>query len=148
MSSINGSVPFIPAYQPVEKGHIDNDKPKQNPLDKTAGEDAEVFTGKNTGISAGDESRAHAIRNQLAQTFLASDEKPVDNSLVPERQSAADLLPTDKKNIDNSLIPERPPAADLLPSDKKPIDNSLVSAKRDAIDFEIKSDGNGGWIKA
>lgn len=126
MSSINGSVPFIPAYQPVEKGHIDNDKPKQNPLDKTAGEDAEVFTGKNTGISAGDESRAHAIRNRLAQTFLASDEKPVDNS----------------------LIPERPPAADLLPSDKKPIDNSLVSAKRDAIDFEIKSDGNGGWVKA
>ena len=126
MSSINGSVPFIPAYQPVEKGHIDNDKPKQNPLVKTAGEDAEVFTVKDGRISAGNESRAHANRNRLDRDFPA----------------------TDKKRIDNSLVPERPLAADLLPTDATPIDNSLVSAKRDAIDFEIKSDGNGGWVKA
>lgn len=148
MSSINGSVPSIPAYQPVEKGHIDNDKPRQPSLDKIAGKDAEVFTVKDGRISAGDESRAHANRNRLERDFPATDKKFIDNSLVPARQSAADLLPTDKKNIDNSLIPERPPAADLLPSDKKPVDNSLVSAKRDAIDFEIKSDGNGGWVKA
>ena len=148
MSSIKSSIPFTPAYPPVAKGHIDSDQSRTIPLDKTAGEDAEVFTVKDGRISAGDESRAHANRNRLERDFPATDKKFIDNSLVPERQSAADLLPTDKKNIDNSLIPERPPAADLLPSDKKPIDNSLVSAKRDAIDFEIKSDGNGGWIKA
>ncbi|MEW5716571.1 MULTISPECIES: hypothetical protein [Pseudomonas] len=43
MSSINGFNPHAAMYQAVEIGGFDNDKPRHNPLDQTAGDDAEVF---------------------------------------------------------------------------------------------------------
>ncbi|MDR9878397.1 hypothetical protein RJC98_24715 [Pseudomonas allii] len=42
MSSINGFNPYTAAYQALAT-HIDNDQPRHNPLDDTAGDDAEVF---------------------------------------------------------------------------------------------------------
>ncbi|MBV4455226.1 MULTISPECIES: hypothetical protein [Pseudomonas] len=42
MSSINGLNPYLSAYQALAT-HIDTDQPRHNPLDHTAGDDAEVF---------------------------------------------------------------------------------------------------------
>lgn len=42
MSSIYGSNPYASAYQAFAT-QIDNDHPRKNPLDDTAGDDAEVF---------------------------------------------------------------------------------------------------------
>ncbi|AZE61634.1 hypothetical protein PFLU3_41480 [Pseudomonas fluorescens] len=103
MTSINGFVPFIPAQHPADKSRIDSDQARHNPLDKTAGEDAEVFDDKKAGISASDEARAQANRNRLDGNFL--------------------------------------------PSDEKTVDDAQLNAKREPIDFEIKSDGKDGWVK-
>ncbi|SFU46095.1 hypothetical protein [Pseudomonas sp. OV546] len=43
MSSINGFSPYAPMPPAFNIDRIDNDHPRHNPLDQTAGEDAEVF---------------------------------------------------------------------------------------------------------
>lgn len=42
MSSVTGFNPHLSAYQALAT-RIDNDQPRHNPLDHTAGDDAEVF---------------------------------------------------------------------------------------------------------
>jgi len=73
MSSINGSAPFVPAYQPAAKHPIDNDVPRKNSLDKQAGEDAEVSNGKGGWKNIGNATRDHANRTRLDRNFLPSD---------------------------------------------------------------------------
>ncbi|MGY2272307.1 MULTISPECIES: hypothetical protein [Pseudomonas] len=46
MSSITGHNPYAAAY-PAFATRIDNDQPRHNPLDDTAGDDAEVFDPNN-----------------------------------------------------------------------------------------------------
>lgn len=46
MSSIGGFNPFASMYQAFEIGGIDSDKPRHNPLDQSAGDDAEYFDYK------------------------------------------------------------------------------------------------------
>lgn len=129
MSSINGSSPSFPAYQPVDNGRIDNDKARYNPKEENEiGDDAEVSDGKGGWKSIGDEYRAHANRSRLDQNFLPSDEKAVDNSQVNTARSRLDR--------------------NFLPSDEKAVENAKGNANRDPIDFEIKSDGKGDWVKA
>ena len=82
MSSISDSIPFVPAYQPAGKHPIDNDVPRTNPLDKQAGEDAEVSNGKGGWKSIGNATRDHANRTRLDRNFLPSDKKIVDDSRV------------------------------------------------------------------
>ena len=43
MSSIGGLNPYASMYQAFEVAGIDNDKPRHNPLDQSAGDDAEYF---------------------------------------------------------------------------------------------------------
>lgn len=43
MSSINGYTPSSSMFPPQQPGRIDYDKPMHNPLDQTAGDDAEEF---------------------------------------------------------------------------------------------------------
>ncbi|WP_330211658.1 hypothetical protein [Pseudomonas sp. AM4(2022)] len=128
MSSIKSSIPFTPAYPPVAKGHIDSDQSRTNPLDKTAGEDAEVSNGKGGWKNVGSEYRAHANRNRIDQPTLPSNKKIIDDS-----QANAQLYRPDHN---------------FLPSDKKTIDDSQANANHDPIDVEIKPDGKGGWVQA
>ncbi|MCK3832989.1 hypothetical protein [Pseudomonas fluorescens] len=129
MSSINGSSPSFPAYQPVDNGRIDNDKARYNPKEENQiGDDAEVSDGKGGWKNIGDEYRAHANRSRLDQNFLPADEKAVDNSQVNTARSQLDR--------------------NFLPSNEKAVENAPGNANRDPIDFEIKSDGKGDWVKA
>ncbi|MBY8973293.1 hypothetical protein J1G33_23175 [Pseudomonas sp. P867] len=129
MSSINGSSPSFPAYQPVDNSRIDNDKARYNPKEENQiGDDAEVSDGKGGWKNIGDEYRAHANRSRLDKNFLPADEKAVDNSQVNTARSQLDR--------------------NFLPSDEKAVENAPGNANRDPIDFEIKSDGKGDWVKA
>ncbi|MCK3828403.1 MULTISPECIES: hypothetical protein [unclassified Pseudomonas] len=129
MSSINGSSPSFPAYQPVDNGRIDNDKARYNPKEENQiGDDAEVSDGKGGWKNIGDEYRAHANRSRLDQNFLPADEKAVDNSQVNTARSQLDR--------------------NFLPSDEKAVENAPGNANHDPIDFEIKSDDKGDWVKA
>lgn len=117
MSSIKSSIPFTPAYPPVAKGHIDSDQSRPNPLDKTAGGDAEVSNGKGGWKNAGAEYRAHANRNRIDQPPQPSTKKTVDDSQVNAPLYRPDHTP--------------------LPSDKKNLDDSPVNANHGPIDVEI-----------
>ncbi|KRP41135.1 hypothetical protein SAMN04490190_0608 [Pseudomonas libanensis] len=127
MFSINGSTPSIPAYPPVSTSPIDNDAPRHNPLEKNQiGDDAEIFNGNGGGKNVGNHFRADFNRKRIEQDFLSSD----------------------KKTGDSSQVSPRPPFSNMLPTDEKASDNSLININPAPIDFEIKSDGNGGWVKA
>lgn len=160
MSSIKSYVPFTPAYPPVGKGHIDSGQARHNPLDKTAGEDAEVASGKGGWKNASSDYRAHANRSRLDHKFLPSDKKIIDNAqanvgnLPPNTAYGPAILPSDHNAVD---IPEvnvairHPNTAfrpAILPSDHNAVDDAQANAHREPIDFEIKSDGNDGWTKA
>lgn len=150
MSSINGSVPSIPTYQPTGKHPIDHDVPRNNPLDKQAGEDAEVSNDQGGWKNIGNATRDHANRIRLDRNFLPSDEKNVDASGVSTnfRPIAADLLPTDKKTFDDTWGSAKGEPVDFeIESDGK---GSWVRAggEQHPIDYEIQSDGKGGWVKA
>ena len=132
MSSINGSAPFVPAYQPAAKHPIDNDVPRKNSLDKQAGEDAEVSNGKGGWKNIGNATRDHANRTRLDRNFLPSDKKIVDDSRVN----------THIQYHGSGTLPA------FSTSDYKALDDSPSNTHREPIDFEIKPDGNGGWTKA
>ena len=85
MPSISDSIPFVPAYQPAGKHPIDNDVPRTNPLDKQAGEDAEVSNGKGGWKTHGSATRDHANRTRLDRNFLPSNKKIVDDSRVSSK---------------------------------------------------------------
>ncbi|WP_218581559.1 hypothetical protein, partial [Pseudomonas sp. L13] len=145
MSSINGSVPSIPTYQPTGKHPIDHDVPRKNPLDKQAGEDAEVSNDKGGWKTIGNATRDHANRIRLDRNFLPSDEKNVDASAVStnSRPIASDFLPTN--TIDDRWVSAN------RDFDTKPIgspDQPKAGAVQEPIDVEIRSDGNGGWVQA
>lgn len=170
MTSISGSAPSLPAYQPAGKNPIDNDTPRQNPLDKKAGEDAEVSYGKGGWKNISNETRAHTNRTRLDQNFLPPNKKiehrnPYTKPAIP---------PSDNKIVDGSQnnIGHRNPLTlpAIPPSDNKIFDDSQINAHREPIDFEIKprgnpdqpkastdqepmdveikSDGKGGWVMA
>lgn len=132
MSSINGSAPFVPAFQPAGKHPIDNDVPRKNSLDKQAGEDAEVSNGKGGWKNIGNATRDHANRTRLDRNFLPSDKKIVDDSQVN----------THIQYHGSGTLPA------FSTSDYKALDDSPSNTHREPIDFEIKPDGNGGWTKA
>ena len=132
MSSISDSIPFVPAYQPAGKHPIDNDVPRTNPLDKQAGEDAEVSNGKGGWKSIGNATRDHANRTRLDRNFLPSDKKTVDDAQVNTRAGYHGT----------GTLPAFPTW------DDKALNDSASNALRQPIDFEIKPDGNGGWTKA
>ena len=132
MSSISDSIPFGPAYQPAGKHPIDNDVPRTNPLDKQAGEDAEVSNGKGGWKSIGNATRDHANRTRLDRNFLPSDKKIVDDSKVN----------THIQYHGSGTLPA------FSTSDYKALDDSPSNTHREPIDFEIKPDGIGGWTKA
>ena len=132
MSSISDSIPFVPAYQPAAKHPIDNDVPRTNPLDKQAGEDAEVSNGKGGWKSIGNATRDHANRTRLDRNFLPSDKKIVDDSKVN----------THIQYHGSGTLPA------FSTSDYKALDDSPSNTHREPIDFEIKPDGIGGWTKA
>lgn len=132
MSSISDSIPFVPAYQPAGKHPIDNDVPRTNPLDKQAGEDAEVSNGKGGWKSIGNATRDHANRTRLDRNFLPSDKKIVDDSKVN----------THIQYHGSGTLPA------FSTSDYKALDDSPSNIHREPIDFEIKPDGIGGWTKA
>ena len=132
MSSINGSAPFVPAYQPAAKHPIDNDVPRKNSLDKQAGEDAEVSNGKGGWKNIGNATRDHANRTRLDRNFLPSDKKIVDDSKVN----------THIQYHGSGTLPA------FSTSDYKALDDSPSNTHREPIDFEIKPDGIGGWTKA
>ncbi|WP_148046884.1 hypothetical protein [Pseudomonas poae] len=87
MSSISSGNPYAAMYQAFETGGFDKDTPRHNPLDHTAGDDAETFD-------------------------------PTTQSWQPTQATGR-----------GQFAP-------------------LGTPYREAIDFEIKSDGNGGWQRA
>ncbi|XVO85203.1 hypothetical protein ACQ9Y2_15655 [Pseudomonas palleroniana] len=87
MSSISGSNPYAAMYQAFEIAGFDKDTPRHNPLDQTAGDDAETFD-------------------------------PATQNWQPTRAIGGGQFA------------------------------ALGNAYREAIDFEIKSDGKGGWQRA
>ena len=160
MSSINGSAPFVPAYQPAAKHPIDNDVPRKNSLDKQAGEDAEVSNGKGGWKNIGNATRDHANRTRLDRNFLPSDKKIVDDAQVNtsagyHRSGTLPAFPAPAYNpFDDLEANTQAPyhGTGTLPAfptwDYKALDDSASNAQREPIDFEIKPDGNGGWTKA
>ena len=131
MTSIKSSVPFTPAYPPVDKGHIDSGQARHNPLDKTAGEDAEIANGKGGWKNASKDYRSHANRTRLEHNFLPSDKKIVDDT-----QANAAI-----RHPNTAFGPA------VSPAEHTGVDSSQVNAHREPSNFEITPDGNGGWTK-
>ena len=171
MSSINGSTPYIPAYQPASNNPIDNDTPRPNPQEKNpVGDDAEVLNGKGGRKNIGDHLRADFNRKRIDQDFppagkktgddsqvnnrppfsnmLPTAENTSDDSQVNNRSTFSNMLPTAENASDDSQVNTRQPFSNMLPTAEKASDDSLVNIKPAPMDVEIKSDGNGGWIKA
>ncbi|AZE55777.1 hypothetical protein C4K03_3624 [Pseudomonas synxantha] len=80
--------------------------------------------------------------------MLPTNETASDNSQVNTRRPFPNMLPIDEKPSDNSQVNTRLPFPNMLPTDETASDNSLININLTPIDFEIKSDGNDGWVKA
>ena len=134
MPSISDSIPFVPAYQPAGKHPIDNDVPRTNPLDKQAGEDAEVSNGKGGWKTHGSATRDHANRTRLDRNFLPSNKKIVDDSWVSSkgqyhRSGTRPVFPEDFHAP--TKAPTKAPyhGSGTLPACPAPADNSFYISK-------------------
>ena len=134
MPSISDSIPFVPAYQPAGKHPIDNDVPRTNPLDKQAGEDAEVSNGKGGWKTHGSATRDHANRTRLDRNFLPSNKKIVDDSRVSSkgqyhRSGTRPVFPEDFHAP--TKAPTKAPyhGSGTLPACPAPADNSFYISK-------------------
>ncbi|PIB53272.1 hypothetical protein [Pseudomonas sp. 2822-17] len=137
MSSINGFSTFSSMFQAAGTGRIDNDTPRPNPLDKPDKNDVEHFTPRPQGKPL-DTSRFYSL-SQILLGNMASridNDKPMHNSLD---KTAGD----DAEMFDPATQSWQPTQAagngQYAP---------LGDPYREAIDFEIKSDNMGGWVRA
>lgn len=140
MSSISGFNLPQSMFQAVESRIIDSDKPRANPLDQSAGEDAMWGVDPHPADDAlrGSEQlpvNGYPMPGQHAQRRIDND----NPMLNPLDQTAGD----DAEVFDHATQSWQPTQSAGDGQHK-----ALGDPYHEAIDFEIKADDMGGWQQA